>query len=204
MRRRRRARRRAVMVLVLAVLIVAVTGLVSSAVGRPQASQDFTTTQAEAEREEDPVVILETSPEPVHTEPPKKFQEIHSMDWGADDAYLMAKLAMAEAEGESTEGKAMVMMVVLNRVFDPDFPGTISEVVYERRQFSPVWEDDWEDTEPDADCWAALELIESGWDESEGATYFEATYNGEDTWHSRNLEYIKTVGGHNFYREAEE
>lgn len=203
MRRRRRARRRAVMVLVLAVLIVAVTGLVSSAVGRPQASQDFTTMQAEAEREEDPVVILETSPEPV-PEPPKKFQEVHSMDWGADDAYLMAKLAMAEAEGESTEGKAMVMMVVLNRVFDPEFPGTISEVVYERRQFSPVWEDDWEDTEPDADCWAALELIESGWDESEGATYFEATYNGEDTWHSRNLKYIKTVGGHNFYREGEE
>lgn len=39
-----------------------------------------------------------------------------SMDWDSEESYLLAKIAMAEAEGESIEGKAMVIMVVLNRV----------------------------------------------------------------------------------------
>lgn len=41
---------------------------------------------------------------------------IHSMDFDASDAYLLEKIAMAEAESEDTEGKALVMLVVLNRV----------------------------------------------------------------------------------------
>lgn len=129
-----------------------------------------------------------------------KFQERYSMDWDIDEAYLMAKVAMAEAEGESTEGKAMVIMVILNRVFSLYFPGTIEEVIYQKKQFSPVWEDDWPQVEPSEDCWEAMRMIEAGWDESDGALYFESTYNGENTWHSRNLEYIKTVGNHNFYK----
>ena len=44
-------------------------------------------------------------------------QIIMSRDWGAEDAYLLEKIAMAEAEGEDTEGKALVMLVVLNRVW---------------------------------------------------------------------------------------
>lgn len=42
--------------------------------------------------------------------------KIGSMDWDSDDAYKLAKIAMAEAESEDTEGKALVMLVVLNRV----------------------------------------------------------------------------------------
>ena len=33
-----------------------------------------------------------------------------SMDWDAEDAYMLAKIAMAEAESEDTEGKALVML----------------------------------------------------------------------------------------------
>ena len=130
------------------------------------------------------------------------------MDWDAEESYLLAKLAMAEAEGESTEGKAMVIMVVLNRVWAEGFPDTIEEVILQHNektgvyQFTPVMPGGrWWRVEPDEDCWAALDLIMlHGWDESEGALYFEATYNGENTWHSKNLEYIKTVGNHNFYK----
>lgn len=32
------------------------------------------------------------------------------MDWDAEDAYMLAKIAMAEAESEDTEGKALVML----------------------------------------------------------------------------------------------
>ena len=45
---------------------------------------------------------------------------------------------MAEAESEDTEGKALVMLVVLNRVWDDEFPDTIEEVIFQKGQFSPI------------------------------------------------------------------
>lgn len=131
-----------------------------------------------------------------------------SLDWGVEDSYLLAKIAMAEAEGEGVEGKAMVIMVVLNRVWAEGFPDSIKDVIFDYNeqkdiyQFSPVMPGGrWWTTEPDEECYEALRIIMvKKWDESEGALYFETTYNGEDTWHSENLEYIKTVGNHNFYK----
>lgn len=169
-------------------------------------------------------VKKEDEPEPLPeaaetaTEEPEKVQvvfireerptakEEHSTDWDAHESYLLARIAMAEAEGESTEGKAMVIRTVLNRVWDDDFPGTIEDVIFEIKdgvfQFSSVMPGEryW-NVEPDADCYKALYMVMvDHWDESEGALYFEATSNGEGTWHSKNLEYIKTVGNHNFYK----
>lgn len=63
---------------------------------------------------------------------------IHSMDFDANDAYLLEKIAMAEAESEDTEGKALVMLVVLNRVWDARFPDTIEEVIMQDGAFTPV------------------------------------------------------------------
>lgn len=169
-------------------------------------------------------VKKEDEPEPLPeaaetaTEEPEKVQvvfireerptakEEHSTDWDAYESYLLARIAMAEAEGESTEGKAMVIRTVLNRVWDDDFPGTIEDVIFEIKdgvfQFSSVMPGEryW-NVEPDADCYKALYMVMvDHWDESEGALYFEATSNGEGIWHSKNLEYIKTVGNHNFYK----
>ena len=38
------------------------------------------------------------------------------LNWNNKDSDILLKIAMAEAEGEGTEGKALVMKVVLNRV----------------------------------------------------------------------------------------
>lgn len=128
---------------------------------------------------------------------------IHSMDFDANDAYLLEKIAMAEAESEDTEGKALVMLVVLNRVWDARFPDTIEEVIMQDGAFTPVSNGRYDKVEPDADCMKAMELITVGhWDKSQGALYFEKA-SDESTWHSRNLKKLFTHGAHTFYTEKE-
>ena len=124
---------------------------------------------------------------------------IYSRDWGSEDSEILMKIAMAEAEGESTEGKALVMLVVLNRAWSDGFPDTIEDVVFQDGQFSPVADGGryWT-TEPDEDCRKALKLVQDGWDESRGALYFCS--NAEGTWIEENTEYLFTEGNHRFYR----
>lgn len=51
---------------------------------------------------------------------------------------LLARLVRAEAGNQSFEGKVAVAQVVLNRVASPLFPNSISGVIYQSGQFSPV------------------------------------------------------------------
>lgn len=81
--------------------------------------------------------------------------KIGSMDWDSDDAYRLAKIAMAEAESEDTEGKALVMLVVLNRVWSDEFPDTIEDVIFQKGQFSPISNGRYDEVEPDEDCYRA-------------------------------------------------
>lgn len=124
---------------------------------------------------------------------------IGSRDWDEKDSRILLKIAMAEAEGESVEGKALIMLVVLNRVWSDDFPGTIEEVVFQDGQFSPTKDGGryWT-TEPNKECCEALELVTMGWDESFGALYFESS--DDDSWHSKNLELVFEYGSHRFYK----
>ncbi|MGN0348984.1 MAG: cell wall hydrolase [Roseburia sp.] len=54
------------------------------------------------------------------------------------DTYLLGAIIQCESEGEPYEGKLAVGSVVLNRVKSSYFPNTISGVIYQPRQFSPV------------------------------------------------------------------
>lgn len=115
-----------------------------------------------------------------------------------EDEYLLAKIAMAEAEGESIEGKALVMLVVLNRVEDDRFPNTVYDVIYQPYQFSPVTAGTFEYIEPNEECYEALELIKSGWDESDGALYFESCQG--NPWEGTEIAFVFSEGGHEFYK----
>lgn len=54
------------------------------------------------------------------------------------DAYLLGAIIQCESEGEPYAGKLAVGSVVLNRVKSSYFPNTISGVIYQSGQFSPV------------------------------------------------------------------
>lgn len=147
-------------------------------------------------------VTLEPEPTEEATKEPAEQSLIMSMDWGAEDSYLLAKIAMAEAESEDTEGKALVILVVLNRVWSDGFPNTVEEVIYQPEQFSPISNGRFDSVEPDADCWAALDWIMlDKWDGSCGATYFES--ESESSWHSENLDFLFQHGNHYFYKDRE-
>lgn len=54
------------------------------------------------------------------------------------DEYLLGAIIQCEAGGESYEGKLAVGSVIMNRVKSSYFPNTISGVIYQSGQFSPV------------------------------------------------------------------
>ena len=56
-----------------------------------------------------------------------------------EEINLLALVTMAEAEGECVEGKRLVIDTILNRVDHPRFPDSIYKVVYQKNQFTSMW-----------------------------------------------------------------
>ena len=140
-----------------------------------------------------------TETQPTETAKATEEPLIASMDWDEDDSYMLCKIAMAEAESEGVEGKALVMLVVLNRVWSEEFPDTIEEVIFQKNQFSPVANGRYDEVEPDKECYEALEMIQfEHWNESQDALYFES--KSDSKWHSENLEFLFKYGKHYFYK----
>lgn len=108
-----------------------------------------------------------------------------------DDEWLL-HIAMAEAEDEPTEGKALVMLTVLNRVADSNFPNSVADVITQRGQFTVgnrLY------LTPNEDCYKALDMVYNSEVVSEGCLYFES-FRGQWGW----CRYLYTVGGHDFYK----
>lgn len=52
---------------------------------------------------------------------------------------MLALVTVAEAEGESEYGKRLVIDTILNRVDSKRFPNTIRGVIYQKNQFTSMW-----------------------------------------------------------------
>ena len=199
-RRRRRRRQRLIKRLAAAGLILSAVGGAAFAIIAATGHQEATEPPFTHTVEEIPTASPEATTEP--TTAPHRGQDL---GWSANEEYIAARMAMAEAEGEDTEGKALVILVIYNRTKSGKFPDTVKGVISQRNAFTSYSNGRYDRVEPDADCWAALDLIqETGWDESQGALYFERTpEDGKSTWHSRNLERLFIHGNHTFYTEKE-
>lgn len=158
-----------------------------------QSLESDTVTEETQPQESEPAP--ETTSEP--TSEPSKVVEISEAE-----QIMLLKLAFAEAGNQDVDGKALVMLVVLNRVKSDEFPDTIYGVIHQSRpsiQFSPVASGSYDRaTASDPGCLEALELVIQGYDISQGATYFESV-KSKDSWHYRNLNFLFEHGGHWFY-----
>ena len=128
----------------------------------------------------------------------------YERDWTEEETYLLARLAMAEAEGCSIQCKTLIIMSVLNRVENDLFPGNIHDVIYQctggTYQYSCMGDGRWDRVEPNDDCYEAVEVVRTATnDYSDGCLYFEASED-DDNWHSRNLHYLYQCDVMRFYK----
>ena len=65
-------------------------------------------------------------------------RDISSVSFAEGDRYLLANLIYCEAGGEPYAGQLAVGAVVINRLLSSVYPDTITGVIYQRSQFSPV------------------------------------------------------------------
>lgn len=66
------------------------------------------------------------------------WRDISEVTFDEGDRYLLAVLIYCEAGGEPYEGQVAVGAVVINRVLSSVYPSTVSGVIYQKSQFSPV------------------------------------------------------------------
>lgn len=124
-----------------------------------------------------------------------------SAEVSEEDFYWLCRIISAESQGEPLLGQLAVGTVVLNRVACPDFPSTITDVIFDEAggiQFEPVangavyWE-------PTARSVLAAQLVLSGVRAAGESLFFYAPALSEGIWINENREHYITIGCHKFY-----
>ena len=90
-------------------------------------------------------VVYETNIEEPKSEPTEALEPIPEPMYEVsyvltdEEIDLIALLTMGEAEGETEEGKRLVIDSVLNRVDSEHFPDTVKDVIYQPSQYTAMW-----------------------------------------------------------------
>ena len=79
-----------------------------------------------------------------------------------EESQLLMHLAEAEAGNQGEDGMWLVMSVVMNRVNDSEWPDNITDVIYQKNQFSPVSDGRLNKVELSTEVHTALARIEKG------------------------------------------
>jgi spore germination cell wall hydrolase CwlJ-like protein len=137
------------------------------------------------------------------------FVSIAQAEISKRETYCLAQNIFFEARSESLASQAMIAEVTFNRALSKNFPNTICEVVWQRKQFS--WTHDGKHDDPtrmsflDREAWKeiykAAELIinnPEGYLPKTGATHYHADYV-RPYWASE-MKYLGKVGSHLFYK----
>lgn len=123
--------------------------------------------------------------------------------YSEQDYQTLLRIVQAEAGICDDKGKILVADVVLNRVRDDEFPNNITDVVYQKSQFSPVSDGSINTvtiTSQTVDC---VNRALSGEDYSEGALYFmnrNGARSSAVSWFDRRLTFLFQHQGHEFFK----
>ncbi|MBD8025241.1 spore cortex-lytic enzyme [Ureibacillus sp. Re31] len=112
------------------------------------------------------------------------------------DLQLMANAVYGEARGEPYEGQVAVAAVILNRLESPDFPNTISEIIFQPGAFTAVADGQIWLTPNERAREAVLDAM-NGWDPTENALYYFNPETATSAWIWSRPQ-IKKIGEHIF------
>ena len=93
--------------------------------------------------------------------------------------------------------------MIINRVKSQEFPDTITGVVYQKSQFSPVQNGTLNSCTVSEETIEAVDRALAGEDYSQGALYFMnrgRSEAGNVTWFDQRLTYLFQHEGHEFFR----
>lgn len=115
---------------------------------------------------------------------------------------LLARLVSAEAAGEPYAGQVAVAATILNRLRDPKYPKTITEIIYQYTdgayQYSPVMDGRIEEPATET-AKAAVRDALNGWDPSCGATGFYNPAKTDNPW-VKEQPVTAVIGNHVFFK----
>lgn len=120
----------------------------------------------------------------------------------SSDYECLLKIVESEAGVCDRKGKILVANVVLNRMNSSSFPDTVTEVVYQKNQFSPVENGSIDQVTVSDETREAVSMALSGTDYSQGALFFAARKLAKEKnmeWFDSNLKYLFEHDGHEFF-----
>ena len=115
-----------------------------------------------------------------------------------DDAQLLMKVGRCEG-GPGEEGQLWVMNTIYNRL-EQKWGNSLWEILNNEKQFAVVTSGAYKNADVNVNSHIALAKLEMGIDPTDGALYWESNTNSPDSWHKRNLSFIKEVEGNLFYK----
>lgn len=123
------------------------------------------------------------------------WRDISEVSFGEGDRYLLANLIYCEAGGEPYSGQVAVGSVVINRVLSSVYPDTVTGVIYQSGQFSPVASGRLAlalaEGRATGSCYQAADEVMGGTTNVGGCVYFRTPVDGITPKY--------TIGGHIFY-----
>lgn len=125
------------------------------------------------------------------------------VSYSDEDYQVLLRIVQAEAGICDEKGKILVANVILNRVRDKEFPNNITDVVYQRSQFSPVSNGSINSVKVSAQTINCVDRALAGEDYSEGALYFmyrNGSRSKAVNWFDGHLTYLFQHERHEFFK----
>lgn len=120
---------------------------------------------------------------------------------------MLERIVQAEAGGEDSVGKILIVNVIFNRLNSGRFPDSIKGVIFQhagnKYQFSPVKSGRFWTVRISNDTEKAVQRALQGEDHSEGAMYFVAKSrlsSEKAGWFDSHLDWLFKHGAHDFYK----
>lgn len=120
-----------------------------------------------------------------------------------EDYQVFLRIVQAEAGICDVKGKILVANVIINRVKSNEFPNTVTGVVYQSSQFSPVADGSINRVKVSQDTIESVNRALAGEDYSNGAMYFmfrRGSQNRAVGWFDRHLTFLFSHQNHEFFK----